>query len=61
MYTELHFKLDEQTIVFHAHEILWLTLETMLSGAELHRMLKKNQHSDAENSSVFERFYALAA
>ena len=26
-----------------------------------HRMLKKNQHSDAENSSVFERFYALAA
>ena len=32
-----------------------------LVGIELCRMLKKGQHVDAKNSSVFEQFYALAA
>ena len=32
-----------------------------LAGIELCRMLKKGQHFDAKNSSVFEQFYALAA
>ena len=32
-----------------------------LMGIELHHMLHKNQHCDAENMSPFEQFYALAA
>ncbi|PHQ81854.1 MAG: IS6 family transposase, partial [Coxiella sp. (in: Bacteria)] len=32
-----------------------------LIGIELHHMLHKNQHCDAANMSVFEKFYALAA
>jgi putative transposase len=32
-----------------------------LAGVEFCRMLKKGQHVDAKNSSVFEQFYALAA
>ena len=35
--------------------------QATLAGIELHRMLKKGQHIDAENASVFEQFYALAA
>ena len=32
-----------------------------LAGIELHHMLRKNQHVNSANSSVFEQFYALAA
>ncbi len=32
-----------------------------LAGIELHHMLKKHQHVDAENMTVFEQFYSLAA
>ncbi|KTD20041.1 IS6 family transposase [Legionella israelensis] len=32
-----------------------------LAGIELHHMLKKGQHLQAENQSIFEQFYGLAA
>ena len=32
-----------------------------LIGIELHHMLRKQQHCEAKNMSVFEQFYALAA
>ncbi len=32
-----------------------------LAGIELHYMLRKNQHVDAANMTVFEQFYSLAA
>jgi putative transposase len=32
-----------------------------LAGIELYRMLRKGQHINAENSTAFEQFYALAA
>ena len=32
-----------------------------LMGIELHHMLRKGQYKDADNMSVFEQFYALAA
>lgn len=32
-----------------------------LAGIELYRMLKKEQHLDAQNSAAFEHFYTLAA
>lgn len=35
--------------------------EATLAGIELCRMLKKGQHVDANNSTTFEQFYALAA
>ena len=35
--------------------------ESTIAGIELHRMLKKGQHRDAENLTVFEQFYGLAA
>ena len=35
--------------------------EASIAGIELHRMLKKGQHKDAANMSIFEQFYALAA
>jgi len=35
--------------------------EATITGIELHRMLRKNQHSKLANKSVFEQFYALAA
>lgn len=35
--------------------------EATLAGIELCRMLKKDQHIEAKNSSIFEQFYALAA
>jgi len=35
--------------------------EATLAGIELHHMLKKGQHKNAANQSVFEQFYELAA
>ncbi len=35
--------------------------QATLAGIELHRMLKKRQHSKAANQPVFEQFYGLAA
>lgn len=34
--------------------------EATLAGIELHHMLRKGQHSEAANMSIFEQFYALA-
>ena len=34
--------------------------DATLSGIELCRMLKMNQHINSENSYAFEQFYALA-
>jgi hypothetical protein len=31
-----------------------------LAGIELHHMLRKGQHQQAENMNLFEQFYALA-
>jgi len=33
----------------------------VLVGIELHHMLRKGQHVDSANQSIFEQFYALAA
>lgn len=35
--------------------------EATISGIELHHMLKKGQHKNTGNDSIFEQFYALAA
>jgi len=35
--------------------------EATIAGIELHHMLKKGQHKNANGMSVFEQFYALAA
>jgi putative transposase len=35
--------------------------EATLAGIELWHMIKKGQHIEAKNSSIFEKFYALAA
>ena len=35
--------------------------EATLSGIELHHMLRKNQHIQSNELSIFEQFYALAA
>ena len=35
--------------------------QATLSGIELHHMLRKNQHKNNETTSVFKKFYALAA
>jgi len=32
-----------------------------LVGIELHHMLRKRQHKDAANQTIFEQFYGLAA
>lgn len=32
-----------------------------LSGIELHHMLRKGQHKQSENMTIFEQFYGLAA
>ena len=34
--------------------------DATLAGIELHRMLRKGQHKNSENMTVFEQFYALA-
>jgi putative transposase len=35
--------------------------EATLAGIELHHMLKKCQHKNANSQTVFEQFYGLAA
>ena len=35
--------------------------QATLAGIELHRMLRKGQHQQANDMAVFEQFYALAA
>lgn len=35
--------------------------EATLAGIELHHMLKKGQHAQSSNHTVFEPFYGLAA
>ncbi len=35
--------------------------EATLAGIELHHMLRKKQHKDSANSSIFEQFFQLAA
>ena len=35
--------------------------EATLSGIELHHMLRKNQHQQSDNLTIFEQFYQLAA
>lgn len=35
--------------------------EATLAGIELHRMLRKGQHKNAANQTIFEQFYGLAA
>lgn len=35
--------------------------EAPLSGIELHHMLRKGQHIQSGNQSIFEQFYGLAA
>jgi putative transposase len=35
--------------------------EATLAGIELHHMLKKGQHQQAGNMTIFEQFYQLAA
>ena len=35
--------------------------EATLSGIELHHMLRKNQHSQSNDLTIFEQFYGLAA
>ncbi|CAM4428799.1 MAG: hypothetical protein LEGION0403_FIIPPAGN_02737 [Legionella sp.] len=32
-----------------------------LAGIELHHMLRKNQHTESANQTIFEQFYGLAA
>lgn len=34
--------------------------QATIAGIELHRILKKGQHSEAANKPVFQHFYALA-
>ena len=35
--------------------------EATLAGIELHHMLRKGQHKEAANQTIFEQFYGLAA
>ena len=35
--------------------------DATLSGIELHHMLKKGQHAQSDNQTIFEQFYGLAA
>ncbi len=42
-------------------KVLWLRAEATLSGVELHHMLRKNQHQNSDNMTIFEQFNALAA
>jgi putative transposase len=35
--------------------------DATLSGIELHHMLRKSQHKESENQTIFEQFYGLAA
>ena len=42
-------------------EEAFYSAEATLAGIELHRMLKKGQHVNSDNQTVFEQFYHLAA
>jgi putative transposase len=35
--------------------------EATLAGIELHHMLRKMQHKECANKTIFEQFYGLAA
>ena len=35
--------------------------DATLAGTELHHMLRKNQHTESANQTIFEQFYGLAA
>ena len=35
--------------------------EATLAGIELHHMLRKEQHNQSDNQTIFEQFYGLAA
>ena len=35
--------------------------DATLAGIELHHMLRKNQHTESANQTIFEQFYGLAA
>jgi putative transposase len=35
--------------------------QATLSGVELHHMLRKNQHQNSDNMTIFEQFNTLAA
>ena len=35
--------------------------EATLAGIELHRMLRKGQHQQSANMTIFDQFYSLAA
>ena len=35
--------------------------DAILSGNELHHMLKKGQHTQSDDQTVFDQFYGLAA
>ena len=35
--------------------------DATLAGIELHHMLRKNQHNQSSNQTIFEQFYGLAA
>jgi len=39
----------------------WLSAESTIAGYELVNMLRKGQHLNAENMTVYDQFYALAA
>ena len=35
--------------------------DATLAGIELHHMLRKKQHTESDNQTIFEQFYGLAA
>ena len=39
----------------------FLAAEATLKGIELHHMLRKKQHNQSDNQTIFEQFYGLAA
>ena len=39
----------------------WGSMESTISGYELINMLRKGQHINADDMTVYEQFYALAA
>jgi hypothetical protein len=40
---------------------LIFSFDATLAGIELHHMLKKGQHTQSANQTIFEQFYGLAA
>ena len=49
-------KITKPTMGFKA----FYSAEATLSGIELHRMLRKNQHINADKLDIFKQFYSLA-